>query len=113
MSVALLLAQPRNEEFQLNDETVSPGYLGFAVFLALCAAVYLLIRSMNKQMSKIQVPREADLVQQEWEREQAAAASGDEDGQASETDKATNGAGKTGEVRDAAKAESAGGTEKD
>ncbi|MBA9003620.1 hypothetical protein [Thermomonospora cellulosilytica] len=99
MSVALLLAQPRNEEFQLNDETVSPGYLGFAVFLALCAAVYLLIRSMNKQMNKIQVPREADLVQQEWEREQAAA-SDDEDGEA-------------GRERGTAKAESADRAPKD
>jgi len=94
MSVALLLAQPKNEQFPLNDETVSPGYLGFAVFLALCVAVYLLIRSMNKQIGKIQVPREADLVRQERER---AAADGDEQ------DEERN------EARGAAKAENAGG----
>ncbi|GAA4224777.1 hypothetical protein GCM10022254_05020 [Actinomadura meridiana] len=55
----------------LNDDTVSPGLLGFAVFLALAAATVLLVRSMNRQMKKIQAPREADLKQQEWERAQA------------------------------------------
>ncbi|WP_246007143.1 hypothetical protein [Actinomadura pelletieri] len=55
----------------LNDDTVSPGFLGFAVFLALVVATIFLVRSMNKQMKKIQAPREADLKQQEWERAQA------------------------------------------
>ncbi|WUH97498.1 hypothetical protein OHR68_28765 [Spirillospora sp. NBC_00431] len=58
----------------LNDDTVSPGVLGFAVFLGLVVATVFLIRSMNKQMKKIQAPREADLKQQEWERAQAAKA---------------------------------------
>ncbi|WP_067455812.1 hypothetical protein [Actinomadura macra] len=60
----------------LNDDTVSPGLLGFGVFLALVVATVFLIRSMNKQMKKIQAPREADLKQQEWERAQAARAEG-------------------------------------
>lgn len=56
----------------LNDDTVSPGVLGFVVFLALLAATVFLIRSMSKQMKKIQAPSEEDLKQQEWERAQAA-----------------------------------------
>ncbi|SEG45831.1 hypothetical protein SAMN04489712_105326 [Thermomonospora echinospora] len=71
MSVALLLAEPGND-FPLNDDTVSPGLLGFAVFAALCVAVFLLIRSMNRQMRKIQAPRQADLDQEAWERNRAA-----------------------------------------
>ncbi|SNR50452.1 hypothetical protein [Actinomadura mexicana] len=58
----------------LNDDTVSPGVLGFVVFLLLLAATVLLIRSMGRQMKKIQAPREADLRQQEWERAEAAKA---------------------------------------
>ncbi|MGH3243355.1 MAG: hypothetical protein ACRDNL_23450 [Spirillospora sp.] len=58
----------------LNNDTVSPGFLGFAVFLGLVVATVFLIRSMNKQMKKIQAPREADLKQQEWERAEAAKA---------------------------------------
>ncbi|MFE9103988.1 hypothetical protein [Actinomadura geliboluensis] len=56
----------------LNDDTVSPGVLGFVVFLALVAATVFLIRSMGRQMKKIQAPSEADLKQQAWERAQAA-----------------------------------------
>ncbi|MFA1545159.1 hypothetical protein [Actinomadura chokoriensis] len=56
----------------LNDDTVSPGLLGFAVFLALVVATVILIRSMGRQMKKIQAPSEEDLKQQEWERAQAA-----------------------------------------
>ena len=55
----------------LNDDTVSPGLLGFGVFIALAVATFLLVRSMTKQMKKIQAPREADLIQQEWERAEA------------------------------------------
>lgn len=56
----------------LNDDTVSPGFLGFGVFLVLLVATIFLIRSMSKQMKKIQAPREEDLRQREWERAQAA-----------------------------------------
>lgn len=56
----------------LNDDTVSPGVLGFMVFLALLAATVFLIRSMTKQMKKIQAPSEEALKQQEWERAQKA-----------------------------------------
>ncbi|GAA1269386.1 hypothetical protein GCM10009677_22480 [Sphaerisporangium rubeum] len=35
-----------------------PGLLGFIVVAAIGVALYFLIKSMNKQMSKIEVPRE-------------------------------------------------------
>ncbi|KAB2353619.1 hypothetical protein [Actinomadura montaniterrae] len=65
---------PLAHAIPLNNDTVSPGFLGFGVFLALLVALVFLVRSMNKQMRKIQAPREADLKQQEWERAQAAKA---------------------------------------
>jgi hypothetical protein len=52
---------------------VSPGLLGFLVVAAIGFALYLLIRSMNKQISKIEVPREADLEREEKAAKQAAA----------------------------------------
>lgn len=39
---------------------VSPGVLGFIVVAFIGIALYILIKSMNKQMSKIQVPREGE-----------------------------------------------------
>lgn len=59
-------------DMPLNDDTVTPGFLGFGVFLALAVATFFLIRSMNKRMKNIQAPREADLKQRAWEEEQAA-----------------------------------------
>ncbi|WP_232384788.1 hypothetical protein [Actinomadura violacea] len=80
MSVVLPLAHA----IPLNNDTVSPGLLGFAVFLALLVALVFLVRSMNKQMKKIQAPREADLKQQDWERAQAAKAAAAADRKAGE-----------------------------
>ncbi|MFD0470161.1 hypothetical protein ACFQ0B_18890 [Nonomuraea thailandensis] len=40
---------------------MSPGLLGFVVVALLGLALYILIKSMNKQMSKIQVPRESEI----------------------------------------------------
>ncbi|MEU4233415.1 hypothetical protein AB0F17_54800 [Nonomuraea sp. NPDC026600] len=40
---------------------VSPGLLGFIVVAFIGVALYILIKSMNKQMSRIQVPRAADI----------------------------------------------------
>ncbi|GAA2283549.1 hypothetical protein GCM10010149_30790 [Nonomuraea roseoviolacea subsp. roseoviolacea] len=39
---------------------VSPGLLGFVVVALIGVALYFLIKSMNKQMSKIKVPHEGD-----------------------------------------------------
>ncbi|GIH77277.1 hypothetical protein [Planobispora longispora] len=40
---------------------VSPGLLGFLVVAALGFALFLLIKSMKRQISKIEVPSEAEL----------------------------------------------------
>jgi hypothetical protein len=40
---------------------VSPGLLGFVVVALLGFALYFLVKSMNKQMGKIEVPHERDL----------------------------------------------------
>ncbi|WP_248961637.1 hypothetical protein [Sphaerisporangium perillae] len=40
---------------------VGPGLLGFLVVAAIGVALYFLVKSMNRQMSKIEVPHEADL----------------------------------------------------
>ncbi|WP_197093403.1 hypothetical protein [Nonomuraea sp. SBT364] len=43
---------------------VSPGILGFTVVALIGLALYMLIKSMNKQISKIEVPHEAELRQE-------------------------------------------------
>lgn len=40
---------------------VGPGLLGFLVVAAIGFALFFLIKSMNKQISKIEVPHEKDL----------------------------------------------------
>jgi len=37
----------------LNDDTVSPGWLGLVVFLALAAATVLLLRSFRRHLAKV------------------------------------------------------------
>ncbi|MBW8481537.1 hypothetical protein [Actinomadura parmotrematis] len=69
-----MLAILADNNLPLNNDTVSPGFLGFGVFLALAFATYLLIRSMNKQIKRIQAPSEAQLKQEEWERAEAVRA---------------------------------------
>ncbi|GAA4097120.1 hypothetical protein [Nonomuraea soli] len=46
---------------QLANENIGPGLLGFVVVALIGVALYFLIKSMNKQMAKIEVPRAADL----------------------------------------------------
>lgn len=58
------------------DGDVSPGVLGFLVVAALGFALYLLIKSMNKQISKIEVPSEAELKAEKESKQQ-----GEPDGQ--------------------------------
>jgi hypothetical protein len=60
----------------LDESKVAPGLLGFLVVVALGIALFFLIRSMNKQISKIQAPKEEELKQAEWEQRQAAGNSG-------------------------------------
>ncbi len=58
-----------------TDAAVSPGLLGFLVVAALGLALYLLVKSMRRQISKIEVPSEADLRKQDKDAGQASAAS--------------------------------------
>ncbi len=44
--------------FALTDNQVTPGVLGFVVVALLGLATYLLIRSMNRQIKRIDVPDE-------------------------------------------------------
>jgi hypothetical protein len=57
----------------VNEDQITPGVLGFAVVVAMGVALFFLIRSMNKQISRIQAPKAADLKQAEWDRRQANA----------------------------------------
>jgi hypothetical protein len=57
----------------LNEDQVTPGVLGFLVVAALGAVLFLLIRSMNKHLKRIEAPSEDDLKQADWESRQAAA----------------------------------------
>lgn len=41
----------------VDDTAVSPGVLGFVVVALLGVATYLLIRSMNRQIRRIDLPR--------------------------------------------------------
>ncbi|MDI5966889.1 hypothetical protein POF50_012260 [Streptomyces sp. SL13] len=44
----------------VDDNKVTPGLLGFVVFAALGAAVWLLMKSMNKQFKKVNFEVEPD-----------------------------------------------------
>ncbi len=44
----------------VNDNKVTPGLLGFVVFAALGTAVWLLMKSMNKQFKKVNFEVEPD-----------------------------------------------------
>jgi len=45
----------------VDDNDVSPGVLGFLVVALLGGATYLLIRSMNRQIGRIDLPDDADV----------------------------------------------------
>jgi hypothetical protein len=57
-----------------SEDQVTPGILGFLIVVALGVALFLLVRSMNKQISRIEAPSEEDLKQAEWERQQQESA---------------------------------------
>jgi hypothetical protein len=67
----------------VDEDQVAPGLLGFLVVVALGIALFFLIRSMNKQISRIQAPKEEELKQAEWERRQAKSDSENTGGDAS------------------------------
>jgi hypothetical protein len=57
----------------VNEDQVTPGVIAFLIVAALGVTLFFLIRSMNKQISRIQAPSEDDLRQADWERRQAKA----------------------------------------
>jgi large-conductance mechanosensitive channel len=57
-----------------SEDQVTPGVLGFLIVVALGVALFLLVRSMNKQIRKIEAPSEEELKQAEWERKQQESA---------------------------------------
>ena len=58
MTVDVLTLLAATEKLEDND--VSPGVLGFVVVALLGVATWLLIRSMNKRIRHIEVPKDDD-----------------------------------------------------
>ncbi len=54
----------------LNNDTVTPGALCLLIVVLMGVALFFLLRSMNRQIGKIEAPKEADLKQAEWERQE-------------------------------------------
>jgi large-conductance mechanosensitive channel len=54
----------------VTENEVTPGVVAFLIVAALGVTLFFLVRSMNKQISRIEAPREEDLKQAEWERRQ-------------------------------------------
>ncbi|GAA4223145.1 hypothetical protein FHR32_001865 [Streptosporangium album] len=48
----------------VTKSDVSPGLLGFLVVAALGFALFMLVKSMKRQISRIEVPSEAELKKQ-------------------------------------------------
>ena len=57
----------------VNEDQVTPGVTAFLIVAALGVTLFFLVRSMNKQISRIDAPSEEDLRQADWERQQAEA----------------------------------------
>jgi hypothetical protein len=65
----------------VNEDQVTPGVVAFFIVAALGVTLFFLIRSMNKQIRKIEAPSEDELRQADWERRQKERArSEDNDG---------------------------------
>jgi hypothetical protein len=55
-----VVAVPLSAVVAIDDSKVSPGVLGFVVVALLGLATYLLIRSMNRQIKRIDLPDDTD-----------------------------------------------------
>jgi hypothetical protein len=55
----------------VNEDQVTPGVTAFLIVAALGVTLFFLVRSMNKQISRIEAPSEEDLRQADWERRRA------------------------------------------
>ncbi len=69
----------------VNEDQVTPGVIAFFVVAALGVTLFFLVRSMNKQIARIQAPREDELRQADWEREQREKAERAEASESNET----------------------------
>jgi hypothetical protein len=69
----------------VNEDQVTPGVTAFLIVAALGVTLFFLVRSMNKQISRINAPSEDDLRQADWERRRAE--TGEEPEQAAEPTK--------------------------
>jgi hypothetical protein len=58
----------------VNEDQVTPGVTAFLIVAALGVTLFLLIRSMNKHIGRVQAPSEDDLRQAEWEQRRESAA---------------------------------------
>lgn len=56
--VATATPSPGATPRYLDDSVVRPGWLGFAVFLAMLVAAYFLFRSMRHQLKKVDFEEE-------------------------------------------------------
>jgi hypothetical protein len=70
----------------VNEDQVTPGVTAFIIVAALGVTLFLLIRSMNKQISRIEAPSEDDLRQADWERRQGGTGPAKRAEQGSEAD---------------------------
>lgn len=52
----------------VNEDQVTPGVVAFFIVAALGVTLWLLIRSMNKHIRRIEAPSEDELRQAAWER---------------------------------------------
>jgi hypothetical protein len=54
------LASGHLVQLALDENKVTPGILGFLIFLALGAATWFLLKSMNRQFKKVDFVEEPD-----------------------------------------------------
>ncbi|NHC45814.1 hypothetical protein [Motilibacter aurantiacus] len=59
MSTTTLLALPLAAE-QIDESKITPGLTGFLLFALLGAALWLLIRSMNRHLGRVRFEEKAD-----------------------------------------------------
>lgn len=52
----------------VNEDQVTPGVVAFLIVAALGVTLWLLIRSMNRHIRRIEAPSEDELRQADWER---------------------------------------------
>lgn len=54
----------------VNEDQVTPGLTAFLIVAALGVTLFFLIRSMNRQIARIEAPSEEEQRQADWERRQ-------------------------------------------